>query len=147
MKSRYVFGESSLSTQVGCVHTLVTNKHEDVPSYTTIAARAVAVYVTASRSRLTVSAARDRRPRAAACTVPRTSHRATPRPSRPAPRGPYRPHRALLLSYRPTTTSASGESRCRHERTPSADSGHDVSVFLRTYFFCQSFRRRDNKKY
>ncbi|CAH2050133.1 unnamed protein product, partial [Iphiclides podalirius] len=76
----------------------------DVPSYTTFTARADAVYVTASRSRLTtVRGASERRPRAAACTSPRPAYyrRALPAPARAGPN-------AL-----PRARRTSGESRTR----------------------------------
>lgn len=80
------------------VHTLVTNKHEDVPSYTTLAALAVAVYVTASRSRLRRCARRgaratddlalQRAPSRAPHSAPLHALTARPAPLAPRPESP-----------------------------------------------------------
>lgn len=72
-------------TQDGSAHALSTNEHET--SRSTLRSRPApnAVYVTASRSRLAVRGASERRPRAAACTVPRSAPPPA-LPTRPAPR-------------------------------------------------------------
>lgn len=70
-----------------------------IPSYTTLAARAGAVYVTASRSRLAERAARERRPR---CSVHRPARPRAPRALRRSPPGPTPPPRAAphrIASY------------------------------------------------